>query len=157
MEKNEKLKFFAFSLIAFLLVFIPINLEAQKVVVIQGVDAVSLDPHAAFIPATAVVYSNIFDSLFSRDRDLKIINRLATSYEIITPTEWRIHLRKGVTFHDGEPFNAEAVKFSFEKIFAPDSKSVMKGTFITIDRIEIVNDYTVDIITKKQTPFFQQD
>jgi peptide/nickel transport system substrate-binding protein len=98
------------------------------------------------------VYSNIFDPLLSRDQGLKIVPRLATAYKNVTPTKWRIDLRKGVSFHNGEPFNAESVKFSFERIFAPESKSVQKGQFATIEKIEILDEYTVEIVTKKPDP-----
>lgn len=128
------------------------NAQAQKVVIAQGVDADTLDPNAVFTIPSQVIYSNIFDSLFGRDRDLKFINQLATSYHLVNPTQWRFQLRKGVSFHNGEPFNAEAVKFSYDQIYAPTSKSIKKGQFIVIDKVDVVDDYTVDITTKKPDP-----
>ena len=124
----------------------------KPVVVAQGIDPEALDCQASVNIVTMIVNSNIYDKLIGRDRDLKFTHRLATSYELTNPTTWRFNLRKGVTFHNGEPFNAESVKFSFDRIYVPDSKSPQKGWFNTIDRIEVVNDYAVDIITKKPDP-----
>jgi peptide/nickel transport system substrate-binding protein len=126
--------------------------QAQKVVVAQGIDPEALDCQASVNIPTMVVNSNIYDPLISRDHELKIVNRLATSFKNTGPTKWRFELRKGVSFHNGEPFNADAVKFSFERIYAPESKSPQKGWFNTIDRIEVVNEYAVDIVTKKPDP-----
>ena len=135
-----------------LLVFLPVPAEAQKVVVAQGIDPEALDCQASVNIPTMVVNGNIYDTLLSRDKDLKIVNRLATNYTSTSPTKWRFELRKGVTFHNGEPFNADAVKFSFDRIYEADSKSPQKGWFDTIDRIEVINDHEVDIITKEPDP-----
>lgn len=145
-----------FELISLVLIagvcLIPSNAPCQSVIVAQGIDAQALDPHADVNIPTMVVNSNIYDALLSRDQTLKIVNRLATSYKNLSANKWRFELRKGVTFHNGEPFNAQSVKGSFEKIYAPASKSPQKGWFSTIDRIDIVNDYTVDFITKSPDP-----
>ncbi len=148
----KNLKSFRFCLLVVFFIFIPMFAEAQKVVVAQGIDPEALDCHASINIPTMVVSSNIYDGLVTRDQDLNIIPALATSYENTTPTKWRFNLRKGVTFHNGEAFNAESVKFSFERIYAPGSKSPQKAWFSTIDKIEIINDYTIDIITKKPDP-----
>ncbi|MBW2094515.1 MAG: ABC transporter substrate-binding protein [Deltaproteobacteria bacterium] len=144
--------FSVFCLMAVALLVIPAGVQAQQIVIAQGIDAQALDPQADVNIPTMVVNSNIFDALLSRDRSLKIINRLATSYKVLGPNKWRFNLRKGVEFHNGEPFDAECVKYTFERIFAPGSKSTQKGWFNTIDRVEIVDKYTVDFITKKPDP-----
>ena len=131
---------------------LPTNAQSQSLVIAQGIDAQALDPQLDVNIPTMVVNSNIYDALLSRDQNLKITNRLATSYKNLAPTKWRFVLRKGVTFHNGEPFNAECVKASLEKIFSPTSKSSQKGWFNTIDKVEVVDEYTVDIITKNPDP-----
>ena len=67
-------------------------------------------------------------------------------------TRWRFNLRKGVKFHNGEPFDAQCVKYTWESIYAPGSKSTQKGWFNTVERVEVVDDYTVDFITQKPDP-----
>lgn len=149
---RRTLKAFALGLIAVFLILLPVCVQAQRLVIAQGIDAQALDPHNDVNIPTMVVNSNIYDALLSRDKNLKIDYRLATSYKTLGTQKWRFYLRKGVTFHNGEPFNAECVKFSFEKIYAPGSRSPQKGWFDTIERVEVVDDYTVDLITKKPDP-----
>lgn len=62
--------------------------------------------------------SEILDTLVKLDFDMKLIPGLATSWERVSPTTWRFTLREGVTFHDGAPFDAEAAKFSLERVIA---------------------------------------
>jgi len=125
----------------------------RPVVIVQGADADTLDANAVWTVPSMIVFSNIFDTLLDRDDDMNIIPGLAESYELVEPpTRWRFNLRQDVKFHNGEAFTAASVKFSFDRISAPDSDSLQKGNFSTIDRVEIVDDYVVDIITKDADP-----
>jgi peptide/nickel transport system substrate-binding protein len=156
MKERARALFKIVELISLVLIvsfcLIPSQAHGQSITVAQGIDAQALDPQADVNIPTMVVNSNIYDALLSRDKNLKIVNRLATSYKNVSPNKWRFELRKGVTFHNGEPFNAASVKGSFEKMYAPTSKSSQKGWFSTIERVDVVNDYTVDIITKNPDP-----
>jgi peptide/nickel transport system substrate-binding protein len=60
---------------------------------------------------------------------------------------WTLNLRKGVKFHDGTPFNAEAVKFNVERLFDPATKAAAAGAFSMIKKVEVVDEYTVKMIT----------
>lgn len=62
--------------------------------------------------------SEILDTLVKLDYDMKLVPGLATSWERVSPTVWRFKLRENVTFHDGTAFDAEAVKFSLERVNA---------------------------------------
>lgn len=62
--------------------------------------------------------SEILDTLVKLDYDMNLVPGLATGWERLSPTEWRFTLREGVTFHDGAPFDAEAAKFSLERVIA---------------------------------------
>jgi len=62
--------------------------------------------------------SEILDTLVKLDFDMNLVPGLATSWERVSPTVWRFELRDGVTFHDGSAFNAEATKFSLERVIA---------------------------------------
>ncbi|HII06479.1 MAG TPA: hypothetical protein HA349_03960 [Methanotrichaceae archaeon] len=55
--------------------------------------------------------AGIYETLFSYDEEMKLVPELATEYELESDTEWIIHLREGVKFHDGAPFNADAVMY----------------------------------------------
>src|SRR5947209_19748331 len=86
----------------------------------QG-DLKSLDPYSLNETFTHGMLGNVYEGLTKRDKDLKIIPGLATSWEQVEPTRWRFHLRKGVKFQNGEDFTADDVVFSAERSFKPAS------------------------------------
>src|SRR4029079_9443122 len=86
----------------------------------QG-DLKSLDPYSLNETFTHGVLGNVFEGLTKRDKDLKIIPGLAESWEVVEPTRWRFHLRKGVKFHNGENFTADDVVFSADPARGPSS------------------------------------
>ncbi len=102
-----------------------------------------------------VVKQNINETLTEiNPKDGSITPRLATEWEQTDPLTWRFKLREGVKFHDGEPFNAEAVKFSIERTLDDriDCEIRIKffgGTEVTP---EVVDDYTIDIKTTEPAP-----
>jgi peptide/nickel transport system substrate-binding protein len=126
-----------------------------KVVIAQGVDPTSLDMmNQQETPATNVG-TQIFDTLVERDQSLKIVPALAVELpKAVTPTAWEIKLRKGVKFHNGEEFNAESVKFSLERLVNPANKLRGSSSFGPIDRVEVVDPFTVRVHTKKPWPIF---
>src|SRR2546421_294174 len=75
----------------------------------------SLHPYSLNESFTLGMLGNVYEGLTKRDKDLKIIPALATSWEIIEPTRWRFHLRRNVKFHNGEDFTADDVVFSAER------------------------------------------
>ncbi len=123
-----------------------------KVVIAQGVDPTTLDPmNHQETPATNLA-NNIFDSLLERDQDLKIVPLVAESYRIVAPTTWEFKIRKGIKFHNGEPLDAEAVKFSLERLVDPKLKLRGAPPFTPISHVEIVDSHTVRIHTKNPWP-----
>ena len=112
-------------------------------------DPVSLDPAFETTAPGAWVYFNILEPLLILDHDMKITYKLATDYKVLSPEKVRFTLRKGVKFHDGTPFNAEAVKFTFEKAYHSTPQARWASLAGPIDRVEIIDDYTVDVITKE--------
>ena len=119
-------------------------------------DAVALDPHVATAGPSVWVYSNIYDTLVAEDRDLGIKPALATSWEQPNPKTWRYHLRKGVKFHDGTPFNAEAVKFTFDRALNKERPARGLSMAGPISDVKVVDEYTVDISTPKPYGPFHQ-
>ncbi|MBA2468867.1 MAG: ABC transporter substrate-binding protein [Chloroflexia bacterium] len=85
--------------------------------------------------------TNIFEALVYLTPDYQIEPRLAESWEFVESGAWRIVLRQGVTFHDGTPFNAEAVKYTMDRIAANGGGVMSIGEESTV----IVDDYTVEI------------
>src|SRR4051812_16246343 len=80
----------------------------------QG-DALSLDPHSLQESLQLSVTGNVYEPLVIRSKDFKLAPALATSWKQVAPTVWRFELRKGVQFHDGTPFTADDVIFSYDR------------------------------------------
>jgi peptide/nickel transport system substrate-binding protein len=115
----------------------------------------SLDPTSASAAAIGeVVHYNILEGLTKINVDGKVTPLLAESWtETPDGTSYTFVLRKDVTFSDGTPFDAEAVKFSFERIKAPDSKNkAKKAVFDNVHRITVVNPYTVILTLEHADP-----
>lgn len=80
---------------------------------------------------------------------------LAKSWEVAEDRlSITFHLREGVTFHDGTPFNAEAVKYNFEYRMDPDNAAVTMTDFDRVKSIEVVDDYTVVVHLSAPDPAF---
>ncbi|HEV8437397.1 MAG TPA: ABC transporter substrate-binding protein [Methylomirabilota bacterium] len=123
-----------------------------KVVIAQGVDPTTLDPHWHEETPAYNVLLNIYDTLLFRDRDLKIIPWLAESWRLVNPTMWEFKLRKGVKFHNGEEFDADAVKFSLDRLRDPELKNRQAGNFRLVASVEVVDKFTVRVHTSKPFP-----
>ena len=115
----------------------------------QG-DIQTLDPHGLFETFTLGFQSNFYDGLVTRTPDLQLRPALATSWENIEPTVWRFTLRQGVTFHNGNAFNADDVIFSVDRIRSEGSD--LKVVANLIKEVVKVDDYTVDLITPRPDP-----
>ncbi|HEY4080946.1 MAG TPA: ABC transporter substrate-binding protein [Burkholderiaceae bacterium] len=87
----------------------------------QG-DLQTLDPHSQNESMTNMINAEVYEFLVGRDRDFKLAPQLALSWTRINPLLWRIKLRPGVKFHDGTPFTADDVVFSFERAKALTSQ-----------------------------------
>lgn len=96
--------------------------------------------------------ANIFEGLVRMDADYQVQPVLATSWEFVAPDTWRFRLRSGVTFHDGQPFGAAAVKYSFDRI-AQTPNSLFLGPESTV----VVDATTVEVTpTRPNRRFVEQ-
>ncbi|MBV7434647.1 ABC transporter substrate-binding protein [Cardiobacteriaceae bacterium TAE3-ERU3] len=125
------------------------TIHAAELTIAFDADPVSLDPQEHLSQDTMQMANWLFDPLVRLDHELNIIPALAESWEQISPTVTRFHLRKGVTFHSGNPFTADDVIFTFNRI---RTSGDFKGLFSAYEGIEKVDDYTVDFITKQPYP-----
>lgn len=146
------------SLTAASLAGLPLASLAQgrkdAVVLAMTLEPPGLDPTAGAASAIAeIVQYNVFETLTKINADGSVTPLLAESWDIspdLKTTTFR--LRRGVKFHNGEPFNAAAVKFSFERAAAEKSTNKDKRTFATMERVAVVDDYTVVILNKELNP-----
>jgi peptide/nickel transport system substrate-binding protein len=118
-----------------------------KLVVSSPQDPGSWDPIDTFLVNWASAATNIFDGLTYRGPDMKIVPALAESWEELDEGKRiRFKLRAGVTFHNGEPFNAEAVKFTFDRLLGDEGgKGPQRSNYTSITKVEIIDDHTVDL------------
>lgn len=110
----------------------------------------ALDPYSLNETFTLGMLGNVYEGLTKRDKDLKIIPGLAESWETIDPLHWRFHLRKNVTFSNGDAFNADDVLFSAERVRADGSD--LKTRIPADSEWKKVDDYTVDVTLKTPNP-----
>jgi len=110
-----------------------------------------LDPSLGRTYVGRIVFSAFCDKLFDIDEKLNIVPQLALSYETAADGKaMTIKLRPGVKFHDGEPFDAEAAKFSIERhINMPGS--FRKPELASVDHVEVVDPLTIKLVLK--SPF----
>lgn len=121
-------------------------LAAQDTLIIgRPSDAISLDSNTETTAPGAIVYGNIIEPLIVIDRDGNIQPNLAHKYEVVSPDRVRFFIRKGIKFHDGADLNAAAVKFTFDRAISQPAR--WKALFGPIKAAEIVDDFTIDIVT----------
>jgi peptide/nickel transport system substrate-binding protein len=121
-------------------------------IIAQGTDPVKLDPHDVSDSPSATVLSHVFETLFDLTPEGEIVPHLAESYEVSDDgTVWTLHLRQDVTFHDGTPFNAEAVKVNLDRFLNPEVPVVFRFLLTRIQSVEVTGEYSVQITLS--TPF----
>jgi peptide/nickel transport system substrate-binding protein len=110
-------------------------------------DADSLDPTLGSSYVGRIVYAAMCDKLFDLDARLNIVPQLATGWRYEDPTHLVIALRPGVTFHDGEKFDAEAVKYTLTRDLTLKG-SMRAGEISPIQSIEVIDPLTVRLVLK---------
>ena len=123
-----------------------------QITIAQQADATTLDPAKHSFFPTANVLFQIFDCLVSVDAAGTFQPALALAWSNPDPLTWRFKLRVGVTFHNGEPFNAKAVKFTFERALDPAFKAPYFSRISAIKAVEVIDDETVDFKTAQPFP-----
>lgn len=130
----------------------PVNYaQARPLTLAITGDAESMDPILAAISTTSSIQHHMLELLVDYDPDGKIVPALATSWRALDNLTWEFKLRPNVRFHNGEPFNAESVKFSIER-FRDHPKSLQKAYVSLIKEVRPVDDLTVRIVTSEPSP-----
>jgi peptide/nickel transport system substrate-binding protein len=129
-------------------------LAASSITVALDVPPRMMNPHGDDSDAGLQYMANFFDGLLQRKGpDGTLAPALATRWERLDELSWKFYLRKGVKFHNGNPFTAADVKFTFERLSDPDVSEFI-NTGKTIAAVETPDDFTVVIKTKEPIPWF---
>ncbi|MBI2001615.1 MAG: F0F1 ATP synthase subunit delta [candidate division NC10 bacterium] len=103
----------------------------------QGNDLATGDPHQTVTVTDYNVLWHIYDALVRRDPAGEFAPWLATSWKTLSDTTWEFRLRSGVTFANGEPFDASAVKYNLERILDPKANLRVATWLKPISRVEV--------------------
>ena len=123
-------------------------------------EAASLDPHWTQLSGDTQVQEHIFDRLVALDNTSQIQPGLAVSWEALDETTWEFKLREDVTWHDGEPFTAEDVAFTYDRLRAGISGAPASPAFQLekgSKQWEVIDDYTLHITTDGPYPTVAED
>lgn len=133
--------------------------EAEEFeLVVGGIAAdVSLDPNLTNAADWLSVLTNMYDTLVTRDASGEVVPALAASWQATDDTTWELTLRDDVTFHDGSPFSAEDVKFTLERVMDPDTESQQLSYIASLEQVDVVDDYIVQLTLSRVDPLFIQN
>ena len=113
-------------------------------------DVITLDPHSQNHATTNGIMQHVYEGLVRYDKKFQPEPSLATSWKEVSPNVWRFNLRKNVKFHDGSPFTADDVVFSYGRIMQP--QGTMQIYVAGVKEVKKIDDYTVDLILSGPNP-----
>lgn len=117
----------------------------------RTLDILTVDDH----PATELLVPDVYEPLtrvaYEADGTVTWEPLLAKSWDQVTPSQWRFHLREGVKFQDGKDLTADDVVYSINRRLDPNSEQI--GLLAQIERAEKVDDLTVDVYATQANPF----
>lgn len=120
---------------------------AQRLVVGQGADAISLSPHNVNDQPSARVMSQIYDTLVVQTESLELVPGLAESWEQVDETTWIFNIRQGVTFHDGSALTASDVAYTLNRLRDPATAAPASFIVGFVNTLEATDEYTVRLTT----------
>jgi peptide/nickel transport system substrate-binding protein len=113
-------------------------------------DILTLDPHSQNHATTHAMMQYTYEGLTRYTKNYQIEPCLATSWQQISDTQWRFNLRKGVKFHDGSPFTADDVVFSFGRIKQPQGTNQIYVA--GIKEVKKIDEHTVEFLLEGPHP-----
>ncbi|MES2907400.1 MAG: ABC transporter substrate-binding protein [Pseudomonadota bacterium] len=148
------LKRFQFAMLVLAMVAFATAADARTLRWARGGEALTLDPHSQNEGATATLMHHMYETLVWRDKDSKLIPRLALSWQILPsdPTIWEFKLRPNVKFHDGTPMTADDVVFSLDR--ARSETSDFKALHSVVESVSKIDDLTIHVKMKGPSPLW---
>lgn len=130
---------------------------AKDLTIALASEPTSIDPHFHNLGPNNAFATHIFDRLVKTDEKQSLIPGLAVSWKPLDDTTWEFKLRKDVKFHDGSPFTADDVIFTFERAPNVPNSPSSYATYIKGKTVEKIDDHTVHIKTKRPYPLMPND
>lgn len=128
-------------------------LVKSGLVVALDTEILPLDPFAHNHSANAIIDSLVHDQLFFRDpKSLRPVPNIAESLKPIDDVTWEIKVRPDLRFHNGEPVDAAAVKFTIEHLLHTDQKSAYRTAFAWVKEVELLTELTLRLHTHRPLP-----
>jgi peptide/nickel transport system substrate-binding protein len=118
-------------------------------------DVLTLDPHSQNHTTSLTIAAHVYEGLVRRAENNQPEPSLATKWTHVSPTQVRFELRRGVKFHDGSPFTADDVLFSFARIREP--QGAMQAYVSGIREIRKLGDHSIDVMLEAPTPLLLQN
>jgi peptide/nickel transport system substrate-binding protein len=126
--------------------------QGSRIIIAQGGGPTNLDPLKEQVGPMMNVWTLLFDGLTRQSAGGEVVPALATEWKAVSDTVWEFKLRSGVKFHNGEAFDADAVKFTLERILDPKRASQAKSRLQKLQKVEVVDPMTVRIHTNGPDP-----
>lgn len=130
--------------------------SAKEISVAFGADPITMDPRKTFVGPGYSINAHVFEPLVFReetdDGEINIVGVLAESWENVDAKTWEFKLREGIKFHNGKPFNSEAVKFTIDTIMEPEFITSLKVWVDDIEEVIAKSKYVVVVKTKTPSP-----
>jgi len=130
---------------------------AQELRIGLASEPTAMDPHYHNLSPNNSLLTHIFESLVDQDERQRLVPGLAESWKAIDATTWEFKLRKNVKFHDGTPFTADDVLFSFERAPNVEGSPSNFGIYAKGKTFTKVDDYTVHVKTAAPYPLMPND
>jgi len=154
MKLYQTLTTSAFAMVAGLAIAAPLTAQENVLRWSSQAALANIDPHGTTTALPLSIFGNVYEPLVGLNAEMELVPVLAESWEVVNPTTWRFRLREGVTFHNGNAFNADDVIFSMERV--GNRYSFLRDRVSMIDEMVRVDDHTIEFITREPYPILPQ-
>jgi len=149
--QSLRIKLSLYAIVFLMLAKFAFAAESGDALVVGAIgDARNLVPILASDSASGDIVGQVFNGLVKYDSNLNLVGELAESWDIKKNCRVIIfHLRKGVRWHDGKPFTARDVEFTYQKLIDPNVRTPYSGDFERVQSFKVLDDYTIKITYKE--------